>query len=121
MKTKYGLTTYWQDSINVLLGLGLFFSPWVLDFGAQETAARNAHVFGAILAVMAIAALFAYKIWEEWVSAVLGAWLFVSPWVLQFSEHSTAKFTHVLIGVAAIVLAIWSASQHDTGHMTAGR
>ena len=27
MKTKDSLTTYWQDSMNFLLGLGLFFSP----------------------------------------------------------------------------------------------
>ncbi len=114
-------SAYWQDSMNLLLGAGLFVSPWLLGFGSEQTAAWNAHLVGAVLAVMALAALFAYQVWEEWVSCALGAWLVVAPWAFRFSEHATATYTHVLIGIAAIVLAISSAGRHHSGHMTAGR
>lgn len=114
-------STYWQDSVNLLLGAGLFFSPWLLGFASEQTAASDAHVVGAILVLMALAALFAYQVWEEWVSGVLGAWLVVAPWAFRFSEHATAMITHVLIGIAAIAFAIWSVSQHDSGHLTTGR
>ena len=113
-------STYWQDSVNVLLGAGMFFSPWLLGFASEQTAARDAYFVGAVLVVMALAALFAYQVWEEWVSCALGAWLVVAPWVLRFSEHATAKYTHVLIGIAAIALAIWSTSEHHSRHMAAG-
>ena len=112
------LSAYWQDTLNFLLGAGLFFSPWLFGFGAEQPAALNAYVVGAIIAVMALMALFAFETWEEWVSGLLGAWLVISPWVLGFSGSSTALLTHVVVGVAAIVLAIWSTNEH-AGHLTA--
>jgi hypothetical protein len=112
------LSAYWQDTLNFLLGAGLFISPWLFGFGAEQTAALNAYVVGGIIAVMALMALFAFQIWEEWVSGLLGAWLVISPWVLGFSGSSSAVLTHLVVGVAAIVLAIWSTNEH-VGHLTA--
>lgn len=120
MATDVRFSAQWQDVVNCLLGVGLFFSPWLFGFEAEQTAAWNAHVIGAIIAVMALAAIFAFQDWEEWVSVALGAWLVISPWVLGFSAISTAMLTHVLIGIAALILAIWSSAEHGS-HLPAGR
>jgi hypothetical protein len=117
MDTKQNMTSDWQDALNVLLGLGLFVSPWALDYAAGN-AALNAHIVGAIIVVMALAALFAFHVWEEWISAVLGAWLIIAPWVLNFTDHTAAMRTSFLIGIATLVLAMWSATAHG-GHMSA--
>ena len=114
-------STYWEDSLNLLLGVALVVSPSLLGFASEQTAASNAYVVGVIIAAMALAALFAFQPWEEWVSAVLGAWLVVSPWVLGFSGHTTALYTHMLIGIAAIVLALLAGSEHYSGHTKFGR
>jgi hypothetical protein len=119
MTTTERFFAYWQDSLNFLLGVLLLFSPWLFGFGTEQAAALNAHVVGAIIAVMALLALFAFKTWEEWVSGVLGAWLVISPWVLGFHATPIPMVTHVLIGIAAIVLAIWSTSDHGAGHLAA--
>ena len=121
MDTKQNITSDWQDSINVLLGLGLLLSPWTLNYVAEGGAALNAHIVGAVIVLMALAALFAFRVWEEWISAVLGAWLIVAPWVLNFSGHATAMRTSVLVGIVTFALAIWSATEHGSGHMSAGR
>ena len=121
MDAKQNITSDWQDSINFLLGLGLLLSPWTLNYVAEGGAALNAHIVGAVIVLMALAALFAFRFWEEWISAVLGAWLIVAPWVLNFSGNSVATRAHVLIGIAVFVLAMWSATEHGSGHMSAGR
>lgn len=113
--------TNWQDTVNFLLGLALFFSPFVLGFGADRAPALNAHIVGAIIAILALATMLAFHAWEEWLSAALGAWLIIAPWVLGFSNHGTAMLTHVLIGIATLVLALWAAREHDSGHLTTGR
>ena len=43
MDAKQNLTTDWQDSVNFLLGLGLFLSPWALGYeiGRQCRAERT--------------------------------------------------------------------------------
>ena len=120
MATEVKFSASWQDILNCLLGIGLFFSPWLLGYSAEQTAAFNAHVIGAIVAVFALAALFAFQDWEEWVSVALGAWLVASPWILGFSAANTALLTHVLIGLATIILAIWSSAEHGHG-LPAGR
>ncbi len=119
MTTTERFFAYWQDSLNFLLGVVLFFSPWLFGFGAEQTVAFNAHVVGAVIAVMALLALFAFKTWEEWISGVLGAWLVISPWVLGFSAAAAPMLTHVLIGIAVLVLAIWSTGEHGAGHLAA--
>src|SRR5271167_4319923 len=109
---KQNITSDCQDSINVLLGLGLLLSPWTLDYATEGGAALNAHIVGAVIALLALAALFAFRVWEEWISAGFGAWLIVAPWVLNFSSHATAMRTSVLVGILTFALAIWSATEH---------
>lgn len=115
MANDVRFTGYWQDVLNFLLGVALFFSPWVLGFQSEQTPAWNAYVFGAIIAVVALAAMFAFHDWEEWISAALGAWVIIAPWVLGFSHNASALTAHVLIGIATVVLALWSSAEHGTG------
>lgn len=113
-------STCWEDTLNLLLGAVLFVSPSVLGFASEQSAASNAYVVGVIIAAMSFSALFAFQPWEERVSVALGAWLVISPWVLGFSGHATAMYTHVLIGIVAIVLALMASNEHYSGHSTTG-
>jgi hypothetical protein len=47
----------WEEGINVLLGLGLVASPWVLDFSSQSDPTSNATVVGVLVAVLALWAM----------------------------------------------------------------
>lgn len=115
------LSVYWQDTLNLLLGAGLFLSPWLFGFEEVAAAAWNAHLVGAVIAVMAVMALFAFQRWEDWVSGLLGAWLLIAPWSLGFNAITPAVLTHVLLGIAAVVLAIWSINEHEAEHLSAER
>ncbi|MBM3950214.1 MAG: hypothetical protein FJ311_02030 [Rhodospirillales bacterium] len=107
----------WPDVCNLLLGIWLIVSPWVLAYTNTQLAMWNAYILGAIIAIAAAAALIAFHEWEEWVSMALGIWLIVSPWVLGFA---TTKFTtevgtlysatwnFVFIGVFVVGLAGWT-------------
>lgn len=64
---------FWQDSLTFLLGVLLFISPWVFGFESGSVATSNAHLAGAVLAVMGVLALFAFQSWEDWVSGLVGA------------------------------------------------
>ena len=75
----------WQDWVQLALGAWLFVSPWVLGYTKIAGAAANAYLIGAALVVFAIIALYAPKVWEEWISLVLGLWLIISPWFMGFS------------------------------------
>jgi SPW repeat len=91
------------DVVNLMLSVVLFFSPWLfgLPNGAQW---QTASVVGIIIAVLSIAALAAFAVWEEWLNLVAGLALIVSPWLLGF-QNSTAMTIDVVIGVVVAVLA----------------
>jgi hypothetical protein len=109
------------DVANLILGAILFFSPWMFGFGAG-TAAENANIAGIIIAALAIAALAAFAVWEEWLNLIVGLWTLVSPWVLGF-QGTTAMKVHVVIGIAVAILAaieIWIMTQNPP-RLTTGR
>ena len=91
------------DVVNLFLGTILFFSPWL--FGLSAGAPRQiASIIGLFIAVLSIAALAAFAVWEEWLNLIVGLWLIVAPWLLGF-EDSTAVVVDVTIGIVVVVLA----------------
>jgi SPW repeat len=97
------------DVVNLILGMVLFFSPWTFDLsvGAQW---QTASVIGIFIAVLSIAALAAFAVWEEWLNLAAGLVLIVSPWLLGF-QNSDAMTIDVIIGGLVVVLAafeVWA-------------
>ncbi len=116
MATTREMPAYrWQDAVNFLLGVWLFFSPWILGFTDIQAAAWNAYLFGAIIAVDAAFAFFMFRKWEEWLNVIFGAWLVVSPWILGFSGTTMLLWNAVIVGLAVLILAVWSAQTTEPG------
>ena len=114
------IMTSWPDTLSAVLGILLFLSPWLVGFTWEPNAKWSAHIGGAIIIGLALAELFAFKAWEEWINCALGVWLLFAPWVLGFSEHTAALSTHFIIGLATIILAAWSLNMHGADHMQSG-
>ncbi len=101
------------DVVNLMLGMMLFFSPWLFDLSAgpqQQTAAT----IGALIAVLSIAALAAFAAWEEWLNLVAALALIVSPWLLNF-QNSDAMTINVAVGGIVAALAaveLWQTHGH---------
>ena len=93
------------DLANLILGMILFFSPWLfgLSAGAQW---QTASIIGIFVAVSSIAALAAFAVWEEWLNLIAGLALIVSPWLLGFDQQ--VWIPHVVIGAVLVLLAIFS-------------
>ncbi len=106
--------THWQDWVNLVLGIWLFISPWMLNFAEMPAAAWNAWLFGLVAASMAVAALIHYVRWVEWVTLATGVWLVVSPWVLGFAGAGETRpvFDHLLVGLPLTALSLWTALAH---------
>ena len=104
------LTKQWKDVGNLVLGVWLVISPWVLSYAAEPRPAWNAHIVGVIIAVAALAALISFHAWEEWVNTALAVWLLISPYLLGFTTMTQAVWNQVIVGVLVGVLAIWTAA-----------
>lgn len=95
------------DVVNLSLSIVLFFSPWL--FGLSTGAPwQTASIAGIIIAVLSIAALAAFAVWEEWLNLIAGLVLIVAPWLLGFQD-SQAMMIDVVIGMSVATLAAFEA------------
>ena len=96
-----------------IVGLWVLLSPFVLGFSTLTVAVSNAVITGLVLIVLAgWAALAKVATLDrnlDWVNAVAGLWLIISPFVLGFSTTPVAMWNNVITGIVAIVLAGWAA------------
>ena len=92
------------DLYNLLLAALLFISPWLFRL-TNAPGREDLWASGAVIAVISLAAIIAYKDWEEWVNILLGLWLIASPWLLGFA-HTRAMHFSIGIGIVIAFLAV---------------
>ena len=95
-----------QDWINLVCGVLLFVSPWVLRFTGDPMAARTAWIGGVIIFAMGLIALMQFAEWEEWIALIVGALVIISPWALGFAAVQAAMWTCVVLGVIVVLSSI---------------
>ena len=109
----------WEDWVDMVLGVWLAISPWILGFSESDPAAtRNALIVGIVIAALSALTFLAYSVIEEWVDVVLGLWLIISPWVLSAGGNSAVVVDFLVVGVLVAGLSgyeIWAA-RHGHPH-----
>jgi hypothetical protein len=87
------------DLYSLMVGSFLFASPWLFAF-TNEMARIDIWASSVLIVATSIIAIVMFSDWEEWLNLLLGFWLIVSPWVLNFTH---TKAMHVSIGAGILV------------------
>ena|SRR5215217_639813 len=91
-----------HDWAEVVLGLVAVLSPIWLS--TDNAAMWTLIVLGALVALDGLASLaFPNMVYGEGIQIVLGALLFISPWVMSYSDMSGAAWTSWIIGALAVI------------------
>ncbi len=107
----------WQDRLNLLIGIWLFISPWVIGFaGAGTASAWNAWILGVAIIVFSAIAVSMPQAWEEVINILLGIWMVISSWVIGVASRSV-ETNAVIVGLLVILFAAWAmAMSRDWRH-----
>lgn len=102
---------HWQDAVTLLTGIGLVAAALFLEIPPPEgvslaPAIWNFVLVGAAAVVVAVAAMYAFRQWEEGIELVLGIWLVASPWLLGFENIRTLMWLAVIGGGIIMVMAL---------------
>jgi hypothetical protein len=97
----------WANWLSLLLAVWLFISPWAVGFADSPAPSWNAWIFGVATGVLALIGVSTFAAWEDWVSLIVGVWLFISPWVLGFADVSEAAANFYIVGVLFVILEAW--------------
>ena len=106
---KYSEKATLASSLNIIAGIWLFISPFILGFSGMA-AATNAMIVGAVIAILAIIRVFTPTVTGRlsWLNFVLGIWLVLSP-LFVMSAGMMAIWNSSIVGIVVAILAIWSA------------
>ncbi len=107
-------TTKILSWLIALAGLWMFISPWVLGYTAITSAFVDALIVGALLVIFGVVAALTNSSGTarglNWLNAILGLWLIVSPFVLAFAAlHSGAEDNFITVGIIELVLGVIAA------------
>ncbi|HXW28837.1 MAG TPA: SPW repeat protein [Xanthobacteraceae bacterium] len=106
------------DVINLLLGMLLFFAPWMFGF-VSTVASENAWLSGALISLLATAAIIAFDAREQRLNLLVGLWVAVSPWLLGFHAEMHIHFIVGLLLVALVLFELWLNVEVEDGEATA--
>ncbi|MGA9664888.1 MAG: SPW repeat protein [Gallionella sp.] len=94
--------------MNVLLGTWVVVSPWAMEYSLNGAATANACGLGAVLVIfnlMSVCRLVDQG--QEIFNILLGVWLILSPFSLDFAATREPAINAFAIGAMIVVLAGW--------------
>jgi len=106
----------WQDWANMIFGLLLALSPWLLRFAGLEAATLNAVIIGGLICALSALALTLLDRWEAYISGLLGIWAILSPWLIGFTTYDMATLAHIGLGGLVVLVAaieVWRSGAPD--------
>ena len=99
---------HWRDLLIGASGIWLIASPTVLGYNLVEGAALNAVGVGGCLVVFCIISAWRLEdLGNEIFNIVMGCWLVLSPFSLDFSEQRVAELNAIAVGLIVVALALW--------------
>lgn len=101
MKSK----TRWQDWLILIGGIWLFISPWLFSY-SHTNYSWDAFIMGIVLIIFSIWALGNRRLWEEWITLIIGAWIVISPFVLGFAGVPD-QLNFYIVGGIVFILSFW--------------
>ncbi len=117
-------TTYrWGSILSAIValsGVWQIAAPFVLDFTDQQIAMPNAIVTGSLLLIFGALAFFGASYWSrtvvrafDWLAALTGFWLLISPWVLDYEAIVPAFWSAIIVGLIGLIGGVVAALKQD--------
>jgi len=110
----------WQDWVAVAAGVyAALATIWTVGTAASVTLMI---VLGVLMIIAALwSVMMPRLVTMEWIVAVIGALLFISPWVAQYATNTGAAWTSWICGGVGVVTGLWALApalemRHHTGH-----
>lgn len=100
--------------VTAILGIWTGISPFIFNFSNVASALWDFVIVGIVLLVLGIIAAVTTNLGTkrglDWLNAIVGLWLLISPFVLGFSSFvGSAQTDAIIVGIVVIILNVWAA------------
>jgi hypothetical protein len=102
--------------LNALLATCLLVSPWLLGTRSSSFVLNIVVCGSLVLAVSVIAFKLKRSVASSWLTAVLGVWLVMSPWMFGYVASVPQTWSCIVIGGLHAAVASWSLTSPAIRH-----
>jgi hypothetical protein len=97
-------------ALNIILGIWLFFSPWVYKAGSNPDSWNN-WIFGVLVVIFAATRYSSPETGRALsvLNLLIGIWTFVSPWVFGYTGNSGRFANSLIVGAVIFILGVYGA------------
>lgn len=103
------------DIALMLAGFWMLFSPAILHFNSENPENWLSVLSGFVVIVLAFSVRRAFRNWELWLIAGIGAVLVAMPWIAAFGPDTRATPNAVLCGIFIFAAAVGRWYAHSQG------
>lgn len=113
MRAGSSETTAGVSWINIVLGIWVIISPFVVQFTRFPAAMWNNVIVGIVIAILAIIRTSVPRQtgWS-WVNVILGIWMIISPFALG-AMTTAVLWNNIILGIVIALIATGSASSRE--------
>ena len=98
----------WQDWVYVIVGVWLVVSPAAMGYLSDSPASANSWGIGGVLIVFNLIAISrVFGAGQAVFNILLGGWLILSPYQLDFATDKEAANITIVTGVLVVAFACW--------------
>ena len=99
----------WESGTNILLGLWLILTPFFFGYSSGAVLGSDM-IAGAAIALLAAFRTYQRDVggWADWLTALLGVWVILSPWTLGFTANQAHTFNNVMGGTIVLAFSLVS-------------
>ena len=99
--------------VIAIAGVWEILAPFILGFAVIPAALWNNVIVGVILIVLGAWAALSND-WGtirtlDWISAAVGLWLIISPFILGTGVIAAALWNDIIVGIIVLVVGAWAA------------
>jgi hypothetical protein len=95
----------WEDFCSAGLGVLVVLSPALTNAETSVAISISTGLAGVLITMLAMLETVSLQRWEEALELACGAWVAVSPFVLQYG--GALRVAHVALGIAVAALALF--------------
>jgi hypothetical protein len=95
-----------------VVGVWVVIAPFLLGYRGTGSALWNDVIVGVAVVILAVSAAMSEN--ENtiktmgWITAVLGLWLVLAPFILGYSAIAAALWSDIIAGVVILILSVWA-------------
>lgn len=102
------------SGIDVLLGLWLVVSPWVIGAPGEDVA-RSGRIVGVVVILCALVRFVRkHTAPLSWIIVLAAGWTVMSPWVLGEEQGYSRTWNYVIVGMLLAAMEAYSLTSSTT-------